>query len=394
MLIFVFLVAVLNLGVGYALGRGLTLGDLLELLPKRKAKPDTDDLEDDLELTQTVEEEAEEDAAPQPTPEDMMASLASFRDKLNATSIELKLKKEDSEKFEETANKLQKANHEYLEEAEGAIEHLGQLGAEGDAIAEATSNAIAEGTEQVAKMSGEIDGFIDAGLKDEEVRSQLISKAAEMRDAATELQESTSTAIAEAESEAVKADSDAKPEESPTEQKEESPASEEPKERATARTLDSVEELLTCLEKTLEGAEEGQIEHLAAIRIDPVEGHEEDEACRKSVAAAVEGMALNSLGEGHAYVQGEPAMMFLQGASYEDALQRIEGLRQLVASTTYSYNDTQVKATITCAIADAKTGDARDQVIEQLDQALQESQTGGGNQTYHHDGAFPTAVSA
>lgn len=389
MLIFVFIIAVLNLAVGYALGRGLTLDDLLELLPKRKAKPEADDLDDDIELALPVEEDEEEESGPpQPTPADMMASLASFRDKLNSTSIELKLKKEDPKKFEETANKLQKANHEYLEEAEGAIEHLGQLGEGGDAIAKATSNAIAEGSEQVAKMSGEIDGYIEAGLEDEEVRAKLISKAAEMRDAATEMQESTANAIEQADSPGDE------PEPEDVEPTPEPEKAEETPKPAAARTLDSVEELLERLGEALEAAEHDQVERLAAIRIDPVEGHEEDEACRKTIAATVERMTLDTLGEGHSFVHGEPAMVLLSGDSYEDALQRIDGLRKLVASTTFSHNETQVKATITCAIADAKTGDARNQVIEQLDQALQESETGGRNQTYHHDGAFPTVVSA
>lgn len=389
MLTFVFIVAVLNLSVGYALGRGVTLGQLLELLPKRAPKEPSDDL-DDIELTDpVVEDEAEEEGSdPQPTPADMMASLASFRDKLNATSIELKLKKEDAGKFEETACKLQQANHEYLEEAEGAIEHLGQLGAEGDAVAEATRDAVAQGSEQVAKMSGEIDGFIEAGLDDEEVRSKIISKAAEMRDAATELQETTSAAIAEAEAPPEEAEPPAEKTDEPAPETGEDKGQEPP----TSTTLDSVDELLDRLEAAIESAEEETVEHLAAIRLDPVAGHEDDAACRKTVEGAVERLALDRLGESHAYVRGEPAMMLLKGDSYEEALQRIEGLRQMVASTTYTHNNNEVKATVTCAIADARTGDARNQVIEQLSEALSESTNGGSNRTYHHDGAFPTAV--
>ncbi|QDT67412.1 hypothetical protein MalM25_03100 [Planctomycetes bacterium MalM25] len=392
MLTFVFFVAVLNLSVGYALGRGLTLSDLLELIPRRTPKPKDDDLDDDIELTEPVyeEEAVEEDGPAQPTPDDMLASLASFRDKLNSTSIELKLKKEDGEKFEETACKLQQANHDYLEEAEGAIEHLGQLGADGDAVAEATRDAVAQGSEQVAKMSGEIDGYLEAGLDDEESRSKLISKAAEMRDVATELQETTSVAIAKAEAEP--ADAPSKDPAPPADEaKAEAPVA--PKEKpSAATTLESIDELLEQLGAALETAEEETVEHLAAIRLDPLEGHEDNAGCRKTVEATVERLAMDCLGDGHAFLRGEPAMMLLKGDSYDDALKRIEGLRELVASTTYSHDGEQVNATITCALADARTGDARDQVIEQLSEALSESATGGVNRTYHHDGAFPTAV--
>lgn len=121
MLLFVFLIAIVNLAIGYAIGAGLNLSSLMQLLPQRDEKPVIADIDDSAPLSRAapISESAPapnaetESTAPEETPEetkspavDVMASLREFRQKLNNANVELKLHQQDPEKFGETATKL------------------------------------------------------------------------------------------------------------------------------------------------------------------------------------------------------------------------------------------------------------------------------------------------
>ena len=104
-------------------------------------------------------------------------------------------------------------------------------------------------------------------------------------------------------------------------------------------------------------------------------------------------VAAELLGDTQTFYYGHPTMMLLDGDSFEGAIERLEWIRRQVEANTFAVGGQSLQATVTCAFAEAKAGDARQELMEQLQQALDESARSGANRTFHHDGAFPTAVS-
>jgi hypothetical protein len=385
MLLFVLFVAVVNLAVGYALGAGLNLSSLMQLLPQRDEKPVIADIDDAAPLSRaapisesTTAPHAEtETTAPEETKSpaiDVMASLREFRQKLHSASDELKLHQQDPEKFGESATKLQEANHEYLEEAGEAIKQLEELGAAGDVVASATREAVSTGATEVAAISSEIDELIESGLDSEETREKLVAKP-----------ETLNEVVVEAEKVAVEIAATVEASK---------PQPEAPEEQAALVTADSttdeIDRLFDHLESLLAEAQDDAVSHVAVVRIDAPAEAEANDALTSALEETISELAKELLAEGQTFVPGRPALMLLEGDTYEQALERVEQLRQQVEATTFSFGEQEVRATVTCAFADARKGQNRDQVMKHLDEALGESNRVGGNKTFHHDGAFPT----
>lgn len=388
MLLLVFLIAILNLGVGYALGAGISFGSLMDLLPKRSPKPESVDIDDE-PLTRPPTKPAEpslaEGVPPKPSSAEVLASLNAFRDGLTSASVDLKLTQEDPERFEESANKLQQVNHAYLEETEGALQHLDELSAAGDTVAGAASKVVAKGAGQLAQASSEIDELIDSGLSDKASRSKLIDSSEQMRDKSTAIASKAATSLSAAEAAVAEV-------EAVIELADSAPSSPPAAEASSPASCASIDQLFDQLEAALEGTEEEATQYVAAIRVDPIADREDDTALIESIEQSVAGLAKELLAESQSFVAGRPAMALLHGDSFEAASERLERLRQQIASTTFQTSSGELQATVTCAVADAHVGDSRDKVIEQINTALDESTRQGPNQTFHHDGAFATAV--
>jgi hypothetical protein len=294
-----------------------------------------------------------------------MASLASFRDKLSTANVELKLSQEDPERFAKTANKLQEVNHGYLEEAGDAIKHLKELGAAGDAVASATCAAVRQGAEKVAAISTKIDGLIESGLKDADARTQLIEQSDNAKQTVKQTEELAVEAIAETKTAAP---------------------------GGPPMSFADLDAMFDRLEALLASAEGDTVRHVAAIRVDPLAEAEGDEALIASIERAVGELAKSVLEESQLLVPGPPAMLLLEGDGFDDAAKRIESLRQQVEATTFELDGKEIKATVTCALVDTRKGEGRDQVVDQINQALEESIRLGANRTFHHDGAFATPM--
>lgn len=374
MLLLVFVVATLNLAVGYALGVGLSVDDLLRLVPRRAAKAAPSEAEEPL-LTRPApapQPAAEAQAAPvapsspkpKPKPADVMASLAAFREKLTAANVELKLTQEDPEKFIESASKLRDANHDYLDEAQDALKHLADLDAAGDKVATATRDAVRAGASRVAEISTKIDGLIDQGLEDESRRAALIEQSSLAREAVQRAEKKATEAIATAQNPAP----------------------------AGGPTFAKLDNLFDRLEALLDEASADDVRHVAAVRVDPLADADGDgdDTLLASIERAVSELARSMLGEGQLLVPGPLAMILLEGDSFDEAAERVERLRQQVEATTFELDGAEVHATVTCALVDARKGDSRDAVVDQVNLALEESMRQGANRTFHHDGAFPT----
>ncbi|MEQ8847210.1 hypothetical protein [Botrimarina sp.] len=379
MLIFVFIVAVANLAVGYALGAKLTVTDLLEWLPAYASRPAAPEVADGEQLTRPpsrvvltrpvesqppASPEAARDPAPsKPPSHEILAGLAKFREKLSATSLELKLNKEDPERFGESASRFQEASHAYLEGASCAIESLDRLGAEGDSAAAASAKAVADGRQAVAQISDQIDGLIQKGLDDDESRKSLISMSEEARKTAEEAETEGQSALAGPEPPAQPA-ADATP------------------------SYASIDAMFDRLDAALEAAASDAVSQVAAVQIDPIPGRENDAELLQQVERAVNDLIADAIDPTQAFTPGRPAMLLLDGDDLDRAGERIEKLRKRIAAAPID----GVAATVTCVLIDARPGDSRQSLVDRLNETLDEATRMGPNRSYHHDGAFPTPI--
>lgn len=430
MLLFVSISALINLGIGYVLGAGLTFSEVLEMLPLRR-RQSTNDLGDDDVLTRPPEAKAktevdakaapadkvasekseekaveeatktESDSPTDPTddqadesateeapqakttakPLDVMAGLADFREQLASAGLALKLNQENPDKFGDCAQDVQKASHGYIEQA---IETATVLADQGDATSIAASEVIVSGVEKATAISEKFDEQLEGELTDEK-RAELINQASAMKDAAAETQISAEKKIAP-----------------PAEQTSSEPSGEKKSEEAkedddAAITPIGSEKLFDQIEQALAAAEDDKSLLVASLSTDPIVGQENDgelltaitQSLDKVIALALEGTQAYS--SAAADPAGRPVLM-LGSDTFEIASQRMERLRQTVEATAFQRGDETFHATVTCAITEVKKQDNRNTIETQLMQALDESERAGHNKTYHHDGAFPTAL--
>lgn len=363
MFLFVLFIATFNLGVGYVLGAGMNFGALgdrvLSLVPQRAAKKpvDVDIVDEPLTRPATAVTAAADKPEEESTPEYVLASLTTFREGLNSASVELNVGEEDQEKLEAAATTLQAAGQASPEESGDAVKPLEALNDANDVVASAASKAVSEGADQVAQIGSQVEDSIVGGLKNDADRPGLV--------------EPLETTV-----------------EAPVEAAVTSEAAPSPVPELSA----SLDELFERLETVLTDPASGATQYVAAIRIDPIEGLEEDADALNTISTEIAKLTTELLAETHAYVAGVPAMALLEGDSFNEAKERLGQLRQRIEASTFTISGTEVKATVTCGLADANSGDQREVVLERIHQALDESARGGKNRVYHHDGVFPAAV--
>jgi GGDEF domain-containing protein len=104
--------------------------------------------------------------------------------------------------------------------------------------------------------------------------------------------------------------------------------------------------------------------------------------------------ALELLSDAHsaARVGNQRLMLFLPGDDEAEATQRAEHLRQRVEATEFLVNDSPLRATVTCALAQVSADLSVDDLLASLQETLAEAQRLGGNRTFQYDGMTPTPV--
>ncbi|MEO0531623.1 MAG: hypothetical protein AAF266_13770, partial [Planctomycetota bacterium] len=229
MLLFVFLVATLNLGVGYALGNGLTLRDLTDelfaKLPSRSAKKSLDADIDDAPLSRPAP--VVEPTAAKSDPQQVLASLASLRDGLKPSDGG-----SDSE-------------------------------SEGEPVESSSDDALVEAAKTPADEADDID----------------------------------------------------------------SPPAEAPV--PTANTA-SIDELFDRLEAMLAASKGDIVHHVGSIRVDPIDGQDADDALLTAVGNEIADAAAELLTATQTFVAGTPSLVLLEGDSFDEARERLDGIRQRV----------------------------------------------------------------
>lgn len=390
-MLFVFVVATLNLAVGYVLGVAMTTGDPLDafrLGSGGSATPADEEVDDGEMLTRPPQGDAA-DGAPAESeadePLDAMTGLAHFREKLAMASVELKLTQEDTRRFNACASRLQEANHGYVDHATAAAEEMKQRGEAGEAGAEEASKVISAGAEEAAKLSGEFDELLQGDLTSE-AKAELIDRASAMKETATKTQLASESAMAE-----------------PVDEPDPSPPSDEPKPESAEKPNDGpvlpIDELFEQLQAMLAAADaEAESSRIVgSISADPVEGQESDVKLYDALAHEVDALLRETLKSGEKYANGagsevgRPVIAF-GDQSFEEASKTIELVRQSFEATQFRRGDDTFRATITCALVEATADVGRDAIEQQLSEALEESERSGHNRTFHHDGAFATAL--
>lgn len=385
MLVLIFFIATFNLAVGYVLGSGVSPIELVSRLPflrRRRAACDDDFDEDDL-LTQPASPAAEkEEEAPPPPPaappakpkrkaNEVMSGLASLREKLTSASLELKMSQEDPTKFEDCATRLQEVNHDFVDQAKSSADELKELGASGDAAAESASKAVAAGAEEAARISDEYDRLLEGDLTDEK-RAELVSQAAALKETSSKLQTEGEAAL------------------------EEASATSAPEPEPTDDARSDTDALFAKIAAALEATEDEGAVLVASVAPDPLEGRDGDDAAFDALANQLDRLIPAVLDDAQEFASARGSdcrpMLLLTGDSVEDATRRLEAIRQAVESTTLEVGDGEINPTVSCALIDARKGDARQDLEARISQTLEESWNAGPNRIFHHDGAFPTEI--
>ena len=368
MLLYISLSALMNLGIGYVLGAGITFSDVLEMLPFRRRKS-TDDLdgadaltrppatktvealaESELtsieepvaDTTKTPEEETtSETSTKTDKPVDVMAGLADFREQLASAGLHLKLNQEDAGKFSDSAQTVQKVNHGYIE---NAIEVATTLADQGDAASVAASEVIASSVEKVTAMSESFDEHLEGDMT-EEVRAEMVSQASAIQETADEAQ-----LLAEE-----KLVSPAKPRSMSSSA--EIPSAEEPQENEVSEAIAPIttEKLFHQIEQALAVAEDDKSLLVASLSADPIVGQEDDRELLAAITQSLDQVIALALEGTQAYssAAADPAgrpVLLLGDDTFENASQRMECLRQMVEATTFQRGEESFRATVTCAI--------------------------------------------
>ncbi|TWT47269.1 hypothetical protein [Botrimarina hoheduenensis] len=424
-LLIIGLIATTNLAVGYALGASRAFGPLLSFAPKiskRRSDPRAEDEvseDNDEELLSAPQPVAESTPAIEPqslaasapkaeksklsTPE-VMTGIAAFRDKLSAASVELKLSRDDPNRFDNCANKLQEVNHDYLEQVDAAVDRLDELSEEGDASASAAREVVSGGIGEAKRISGQIDQIIDKGM-DETTRAELIEKSISMRNVAIENSSSAEAAVEKVDEQIAAGEAMAKSALAAAEDnanelltgstaKNAEDGIQEPADASAASPLASIDEVFDKLETLLTSAE-GEADVLVAeVRADKLDltGIEDPAAAEAAILKTLATTATELLGESRAQCVGDRCIVLLNGDTFEQAAKRMEQLRQQMQAIEYQVGSQKLKATVTCGLIETHAGDDRPTVESRLETALNESLRLGTNRTFHHDGAFPTPL--
>ena len=314
----------------------------------------------------------------------MLQGVAAFQSQLAKMGEEMKSAADDEQAFGECSDRLQKANHEYLEQAQSQMEELSADPE--DSTASACRDVLEENTKLVADASEEIDSILADGTPDEEARAELMAKTETLTETVAEAEQKIE-AVVEAEQPSDAGDAATPAEDAPKENAGSDPHADELLDAdSRLATLDSIQQ---AIDEAVDGADPVVI---ATVRRDPMETADADVESR--VLAGLTEMVGEVLEETHlmAPLADDQLLVLLTGDTAEEASQRVERIRQQVEKTTFVADKDKHQVTVTCAVAESDEQVTREGLLEFAEEALGESERHGANRSYHHDGRFPAPV--
>lgn len=330
-------------------------------------------------------------AAPEPAPEpaqtkpsvaDMMNGLAAFQNQLASLGQEMNDSSENAQEFDDCASRMQEANHAYLDKAQETIEQLDESDEQEKAAP--VREVLVDGKERVGKLSEDFDAICDEPERDEETRSRMLDQSNLLTESTASLDELLQQSIL-----AAGIDPNA-PDPEPVVKEAPQPTFNVDPENGLA-TIDS---LLSQIDELLN---EDQPLLVATVRIDPLAEDYIDagKGFEEQLLTQLGGLTgeLIAVGQGVAIQEeANQVMLLLSGDNADQASRRMERIRQEVEAATFFTPDAELRATVTCAVAECVPGESREDLLEQIEETLAESERYGGNRCYHHDGKFPAPV--
>ncbi len=414
MLLFIVFIATFNLCAGYVLGvyigvlpgfaprdqdelgKGepieLASAPVVERAPTSAPVPPASTTEP--EVTEPVAEttapsQAEEKTTPAAPPqaaeaatpvgsksENIMAGLTSFREQLAKVGQDLRESEDDRGSVDQCAGKLKQANDSYLEKAHEVIDAFENDEKASNDKGLLLKESLVQQTDSVKKANAQIEEIL-AEEDTSKVKEGLLVSAEQLSNSAKEFQEQLPvTEPGEA------ADAPLV---------EEVPVEEVPLDATGLVDIDSfndaIDQLLTVSDAT--GAL--QVASIAFDTESPDGSTIENAERLLEGLSQIVGLALDDRqmaaidGQGH-------LLLLLVGDDEVAATGRCERARQQVAATTFRSEGKEIKATVSCAVADSDRAADRSALMQQLDDALEEAGRYGTNRTFHHDGNAPAPV--
>ncbi|MEM8864479.1 MAG: hypothetical protein AAGF31_02905 [Planctomycetota bacterium] len=411
MLWFIALVATLNLCIGYALG--VYIGEMPSL-PSRKpvdppepaldlatpapepapqptaptsiAETTPQPVEESAEPAATTEEAApptQEKSKPAPTPEQVMDGMAAFQAQLAKMGADMQASIADDDAFGQHADRLQQANHDYLERTQTTLDELG------DATDDESANCrdiLAENAKQVGAASDEIDAMLADGVPDAAARESLIAKT-------EELESTVGAAERDIEAKVEGASIDSATTQNGAPDEPEAETGEDSEGDLAASAMVTIEEAQAAIQAALDAGEDQVV--VAGVRHDQIELPEgAGEETEVRLLNAISELASGLIDEQQLLAPRENGelLMVLRGDDVEQATQRIETLRQQIEKATFVAGDAKLQTTVTCGLAESTDGITQYELLDFVDEAIGESERHGGNRSYHHDGRYPAPV--
>ncbi len=295
--------------------------------------------------------------------EDMKQGLASLRNRIAELRDRIDVAAGDDTKLDECADEMRAENTQYIAQSSAVAESLGDTREDAE-----LRSALVDQCAGIASATSQLDEMADAATADE--------KLAILRRSSEQIEESTTT-LAQTLGDGLI----------------DPPALET---ASGVTTIAKLQDLITAhFGATLADTTPLPV---AWIRLDQNDdaNYPPSERLLSGIAKLLESCLAE--GQATAVADDEHLLVTLGGDGVADAADRLEELRQKVAAAQFAYNGRQYEATVTCAVTDSAAFDDRDALFAGLETTMNEAERFGKNRTFHHDGhlvapVIPAAVS-
>jgi diguanylate cyclase (GGDEF)-like protein len=89
---------------------------------------------------------------------------------------------------------------------------------------------------------------------------------------------------------------------------------------------------------------------------------------------------------------GQRFLLMFPDTGIRNSASAVERIRQLVESTRFQHGVDELTVTVSCAVAEALTGEGVEALVERVETTLQAAKRQGCNRTFIHEGQQPTAM--
>lgn len=369
MMLFVAVMATLNLCVGYVLGAYF---GVLPGLPTRLAlaswgggnsnqgAASTVSASPPVAPTSTTAAAPARVVDPAEVTQEILAGLASFRQKLAKVNDHLHQSEGDRASIDTCAGELRHANDQYMSDADRALERLEAV--ESDPQHDELKLTLTQQAEEVKQVNTTLDQLLE-NPDTELVHRRLLETTGHLDEGASVTEQKATEVLAP-------------PPVTPT--------------LLAAMTV-PLQRLLDSATQQLQQVDGSQPLQMGAVRIDDLPASTDDDT---RLAEGLLQMVESVLMEGQMAALGDDGvvLMLLAGDDEAAAIQRCERLRQLTAASVLECDGNTIRVTATCTIATAPAGTPVEQVVARLHESLAEARRYGPNRCLHHDGKFPAPV--